>query len=168
MKKNNSLNRRDVISGAAALAASSTIIPAFAGDGPVAALNEIDTFYDTQYTYCDAKLLANYWEGSSEGGAISDAKIRAGQKILDDAHPFLKAELKAAARQWRNEGRACQFTDADNPAYTQKDLSDLARYWNAKNNDKMDSYDAKLKVMLNVSAGGGNSWVISELNYARQ
>ena len=166
MVQNKSLNRRDVIGGAAALAASTAMIPGTSlaqSDG-----NAADAFYEQgQYTYCDAKVLARYWAASPSVNNEWEAKVLAGQKILGGQLQFLKRELTAAGEAWDQAGQSCAYSDVDNPNYTRNDLNALKQYWNSKGGNYESASDVKSKILLNV-VGGGNPWVRLELENARQ
>ena len=168
MSNNNTINRRNVLGGAAALAASTAVIPGTARAQSANAA--VDAFYGPgQYTYCDAKVLARYWAASPSVNSVWDAKVLGGQKILNGSLAFLKKELRSAGQAFEQAGQNCTYAEVDNPNYTERDLNDLARYWNAKNgnNSYKNTHDVKLKIMLNV-VGGGNPWVRNELDNARR
>ena len=125
------------------------------------------TFYAGQkYTYCDAKVLAHFWSGSTSGDNIWEAKVSAGEMILNRQTRALDQKIRAAAQMFSQAGQSCEFEDADNPPYSYDDAVSLASYWNKEWNDNMTPYDAKMKIILNVE-GGGNSWVLGELAKAR-
>lgn len=158
MKNNKTLSRRVVIGGASTLAASAAIIPTSVL--AQSTVNPIDVFYvQGQYTYCDAKVLASYW-GADLNDPL-DAKIFAGQKILNGNLQWLKQELSSAGQAWQQTGQTCSFLELDNPNYSDKDLEDITRYWSLGSN-----LEAKLKIIQYV-IGGGNPWVRSELEQAR-
>jgi len=161
MSTKTKLNRRQAIGGTAALLASAAIspLPALAQSDAAAA----NAFYASgRYTYCDLKILAEYWKASPDINGTFDAKIAAGQKILNGIEDAMLEQLQDGARQWSASGRRCSFEDADNPAYTYEDAVKLAKLWG----QGMTPYDAKLKVALNIE-GGGNLWVRGELARAR-
>lgn len=161
MSTKKSINRRQAIGGTAAIVATAAIapLPALAQSEAAAA----DAFYASgEFTYCDLKILADYWRPAPDVNNTYDAKIAAGNKILNGNYNFLKQELASAARQWSANGQRCSFRDADNPPYSYDDAARLANLWGGG----MTPYDAKLKIALNLE-GGGNLWVRSELSKTR-
>jgi len=151
MKK--TINRRQAIGGSAALLASSAIatLPALAQD-------PVDAFYGSgEFTYCDLKILGRFW-----GSDTYQAKIDAGNMLLNGRYNDLKEKIRFASREWSSSGNRCTFDDADNPRYTYNDAVRLAAHWGGG----MTPYDAKLKIASNLETGG-NLWVQSELRAAR-
>lgn len=165
MSKTKNITRREAIAGATSVLGAAILPSSARAQSDEAAAN---AFYANQkYTYCDAKVLANFWSGTTNGNAIWDAKIGAGQMILNRQSRQLNEKLRFAADAWSRSGQSCSFEDADNPPYSYEDAERLARYWNAAWGQNMTPYDAKLKIALNIQ-GGGNSWVLEELAKARR
>ena len=113
---------------AALMLSSSLTFASVALTGRAAAANELETFFSSAYTYCDAKLVASLWSIP-----IDEAKATIGRKILNgigDAVPVILQEARLAY--------ACEW--ADTP-HTYSDAEKLAALWGLP-----DPYDAKLKV----------------------
>ncbi len=161
MSTKHDISRREVIGGTAAMVAASALAPIPANaQGTEAAVR---AFYQSrEFTYCDAKILAEYWKPAPDVNSPWDAKVSAGKKILNGIYDALKQDLKLAAADWRKKGKKCKFDDANNPAYTYDDAAKLAKLWDRG----MTPYDAKIKIALNLE-GGGNLWVLSELKKAK-
>jgi hypothetical protein len=152
---NKNVRRRDVIVGAATVAGAAVLPSSVVAQDESAAAEAF--FQGQKYTYCDAKILANFWSSS-----IWEAKVGGGQMILERKSRQLNEKLRFAANQWSQAGFSCSFEDVDNPPYSYDDAVALAEYWGGG----MTPYDAKLKIVLNAE-GGGNSWVLSELAKAK-
>ncbi len=145
MKK--TLDRRQLLTSFAALAASSTLFSRSAHANAAAA------FYRTgEYTYCDLKILASYWSRDTY-----QAKIFAGQKILSGNNYTLKQVLAAARPVAKQRRVTCTFNDADNPRYTYNDAVRLAKHWGFNT-----PWDAKVKITNSIFYGN-NLWVKGEL-----
>lgn len=141
---------RLAVAGAAALVSTATITPS-AMAGPA------DAFYASgNYTYCDIKLLANFW-GVSRG----DAKITAGRKIQLGNTRIVNEKIQAARPYGRQRGVTCSFADADNPAYSYNDAVALAKYWGMRSPS-----DAKAKIGQ-LLYSGGNIHIRRSLRAAR-
>ena len=159
MSKTKDITRRDVIAGATTVLGAAMLPSSARAQSDQAA---VDAFYAGQkYTYCDAKVLANFW-----GSEIWDAKIGAGQMIMNRQARQLNQKLRNAADIWSQSGQSCSFEDADNPPYSYDDAVSLAKFWSKDWNQDVTPYDAKMKIVLNIE-GGGNSWVLGELAKAR-
>ena len=123
------VSRRTLRRIAAALMLSSSLtFASVALTGRAAAANELETFFSSAYTYCDAKLVAGLWSIS-----IEQAKVEIGQKIINGYGENVPG-LLAAAR----ESNACGWEDT---GHSYEDAVTLAGIWGLK-----DPYDAKLKV----------------------
>lgn len=97
-------------------------------------------FESSQYSYCDALVLAAYWKETT-----SDAKMRIGRKIGWGDHAIVVSELAQAQSQAhaRNEV-PCEFWDT---GFTWDDAVRLAAAWGT------DEYSAKTKVAKMCSWG---------------
>ena len=129
------MNKYVPVSGAnftrALLLCSSLTLVAMAGT-PAAA--EPATAFLNKYNFCDAAILANYWQVDSY-----QAKIMGGQKIESGNNSTLKQVLKTARRQSQ-----CEFQDT---GFNYDDVSLLATYWGRSVGD------AKAKVVAFFSQG---------------
>jgi hypothetical protein len=85
-----------------------------------ASQKDVDAFFKKGYTYCDAKLLADYW-----GVDVGQAKETGGSKIRDKNERLLKQVLKQARNQ-----SSCGFGDT---GHTYEEAELLARYWQYAN-----------------------------------
>src|ERR1041385_2771726 len=71
-----------------------------------------------KYTYCDVKILADYWKTSAK-----DAKARAGAKLQAKDTTTLDSELQ----QGRGKTKVtCTYTDG---GFTMKDVKKLSSLW---------------------------------------
>ena len=137
-------------SAAVALSLTAMIVPADASG--------IQSFYRTgDYTYCDAKILSNYWRQTPW-----DSKIRAGDKIARGENYVVKDYLASARKYALEHNVRCTFEDANNPDYTYDDASRLARYWG-----NPSPLDAKIKI-AGLLQEGRNKYVRSSLQAAIQ
>ena len=129
-------------------AASALVIPA----------NPVQAFYGSEnYTYCDAKLLSAYW-----GSSPWDAKVRAGNKALNNEYTVIEDYLRSARDYALEHNVRCTWDDGNNPDYSYDDAKQLADYWG-----KATPWDAKLKIGRMLQ-DGDNKLVIEALNRARQ
>ena len=142
------VSRRTLRRIAAALMLSSSLtFASVALTGRAAAANELETFFSSAYTYCDAKLVASLWSIP-----IDEAKATIGRKILNgigDAVPVILQEARLAY--------ACEW--ADTP-HTYSDAEKLAALWGLP-----DPYDAKLKV-AKLYTQGRSAEVVAALGQA--
>ena len=95
----------------------------------------LEAFFQSDYTYCDAKLVAGLWSIS-----VDQAKAEIGQKIVG-GYPENIPGLLADARR----ANACAWEDT---GHSYEDAVTLAGVWGLK-----DPYDAKLKVALYYTNG---------------
>src|SRR4051812_43362270 len=83
---------------------------------------ELNRFFDSKYTYCDAKMLSGLWNSSLE-----DSKARIGRKIgwknLDVINDMLK-EARGVAE--KNPNNRCSFHEA---GFTYQDAEKLSKVW---------------------------------------
>ena len=150
MKKRNRINNRLLAGVSLAVVMSATIISSHAQ------VNYADTFYnDGGYTYCDAKLLASFWNES-----IYDAKVQAGQKVANGFDVTVKEQLREARDNAARNNIRCTWEDGDNPQYTYEDAEKLAVYWGENS-----PWDAKLKIGRLLQEGL-NDAIISALQRA--
>lgn len=83
---------------------------------------EIERFLESQYTWCDAALLAAHWQQSS-----LEAKARIGRKIGWGDIDVLESYLAGARRSVQGEiPEDCAFY---NNGFTYEDAELLAEYW---------------------------------------
>ena len=120
--------------------------------------NAARAFYDNpNYTYCDIKLLAAYWNQSRY-----DSKIRAGEKLLRNEQYVVEDYLSSARAYAREHNVNCDFTDADNPRYTYQDAETLADFWG-----RSTVADAKSKIG-SMLQNGENKLIMQALHNAQQ
>jgi len=100
-------------------------------------------YANSQYTYCDAKMVAALWGEDAYRG-----KIEMGAKILG-GHGYLIEERFADSRQ---RGNACNFDETD---FTYDDAQNLSATW-ASNGGSLSVWDAKTKIAAFVTAGQGS------------
>jgi hypothetical protein len=79
--------------------------------------NPEQTFFQSDYTYCDAKMLAAVW-----GKDVYENKLVIGGKLLNGAQDILEEAL----RQSRAAGARCVWNDL---GYNQSDAEKLAAAW---------------------------------------
>ena len=84
------------------------------------AAGEEDTFYNAGYNYCDATLLAAFWNTDSYA-----AKLEAGGKIQDN-----KENIVTDALSYGRNMASCQFSDT---GHSYQDAEKLAAYWGMAN-----------------------------------
>ena len=86
---------------------------------------ERDRFYNSQYTYCDAKLLAKFWKED-----VSEAKAIIGRKIGWGNEDILKSELsKARKGKDRNAAKVCPYEES---GYSYADMQVLSLLWDER------------------------------------
>lgn len=94
----------------------------------VASAQSSNTFFESSYDYCDAKLLASYW-----GESVSDAKATISQKIDLGAESFVKEALSTAReRAIIQETPSCNIYEM---GYTYADAEALATMWDVSVED---------------------------------
>jgi len=125
-----------------------------------AARANFEAFESASYTYCDAKLLANYW-----GKEIMDSKIRAGGKLLQGQRQALEKTLKQARKgakqqQQKTKQPVCQYDTVG--GYTYDDAVLLAQDWG-----KPSAWEAKLKIEQ-LLLDGQNASIQTALQRAKQ
>lgn len=110
---------------------------------------EINVFFNSDYTYCDAEILANYWEQS-----ITEAKARIGRKILwgDGGLPFLEQFLLDARIKALQSPSLCYYRLS---RYSYYDAVALADFWG-----EPTPWDAKLRIEKNLILG--NDEIVGE------
>ena len=124
---------------------------------------ELQAFYNSQYDYWDARILADYWGQSEE-----DAKARIGRKILwgkkDVAilEQFLvDARVKAleSAQPAPNPSSYKLFRESEFREY--EDVEALAKFWGDPS-----PMDTKLRIERNLILGN-DELLKKALKYAR-
>jgi len=158
MKINKSMNRRKLLVTSAAFAATTAmgVLPSVASSERAA----VDAFYrGNEFTFCDLKYLQNIW-----GKDNYEAKVFAGQKILNGNVEFFRGELKYAKEIGVKKGIRCEYRDADNPFFSYQDVEKLAKYWNTPT-----VWDAKLKIgsLLELPNQNGNRIIQADLKLAK-
>lgn len=98
-------------------------------------------FTEYGYTYCDAKVMASFWQESSP----YDAKVRLGHKMLQGvaSEPFV-ASARSRAAQISDENLPCTYEDG---GFSYSDMEVLARAWGR------DVWSTKLKVRRGLVSG---------------
>jgi len=115
----------------------------------------LDAFWEGQYTYCDAKVLASYW-----GQSIFETKARAGEKLLRGELGVVKDQLSLARNQAQKKGEpTCSFHEE---GYTYDDAELLAQSWG-----KPTPWDAKLKINR-LLMNGQNATIQQTLKQVKQ
>jgi hypothetical protein len=101
---------------------------------------ELDAFFSSgKYTYCDAKILADYW-----GQSTLDAKARIGRKLLSGEGGLSVLEDSVtgardlAVSRLQSQQELCFFEEK---GYTYDDAVALARFWG-----NSTPWEAKLQV----------------------
>ena len=112
---------------------------------------ELNAFFASgKYTYCDAKILANYW-----GQSVVEAKARIGRKIIWGKKDVLYLEqymVDARVRALQNPEELCYFLENE---YTYDDAVVLAKFWGDRT-----PWDAKLRIERNLILG--NKRIVQE------
>lgn len=98
----------------------------------------IDAFSNSEYTYCDAKLIGDLW-----GMTPWQGKIEIGSKFING----ISRNLPAVLAESRANGNSCAWEDT---GYSYEDAVALARVWGFS-----DSYQAKLQTALLLTNGQG-------------
>ncbi len=106
---------------------------------------KLDAFFSSgKYTYCDAKILGNYW-----GQSVVDAKVLIGQKILAGERSLayleqyqVDAQVKALSDP---EPSVCFFYEK---GYTYDDAVVLAEFW-----FEASPWEAKIRAEKNFILG---------------
>lgn len=105
---------------------------------------ELNAFFASgKYTYCDAKILANYW-----GQSVVEAKARIGRKLMwgNGGVPFLEQFMvDARVRALQNPEELCYFQENK---YTYNDAVVLAEFWGDRT-----PWEAKLRIERNLLLG---------------
>jgi hypothetical protein len=112
---------------------------------------ELDAFFSSKYTYCDAQRLSEYW-----GQSVVDAKVRIGQKILwgDRGVAYLEQYLVDAQAQalFQDIRNLCLFSEQ---GYTYDDAVALSKFWGDPS-----PWDAKIRIERNLILG--NDEIVQE------
>jgi hypothetical protein len=105
-------------------------------NAPAATPADPTTTFLTQdkYTYCDVKILSEYWKTSTK-----DAKATIGTKIQAGADSYLRGELDAG---WKSTKLKCTYTDG---GFTFKDAQKLAKLWSITVTEAKATIERKLK-----------------------
>jgi len=114
----------------------------------------LNAFWEGQYSYCDAKLLAAYW-----GQSVYEAKARVGEKLLLGARRVVEEYLSRARIKAQKTGATCNFYEE---GYSYDDVELLAQYWG-----KPTPGDAKLK-MNHLLMSGNDVAIQKALQSAKQ
>jgi hypothetical protein len=101
-----------------------------------AAEPELERFFNSAYTYCDAQLLATHWKDS-----VGEAKARIGRKLAWGDVEVLTGELRVARRAAVQHGARCSFFDS---AYTYDDAELLSKLWGVSVSDAKTIIEDKL------------------------
>ena len=100
---------------------------------------ELDAFFNSRYTYWDAKVLAGFWHQT-----LTDTKMRMGRKIAwgPEAQTFLETELANARHEALKTVDQLRFYS--DSGYTYDDAEALANFWGEKG-----AYEAKSQLCIN-------------------
>ncbi|MDQ6961268.1 MAG: hypothetical protein Q9M28_01880 [Mariprofundaceae bacterium] len=99
---------------------------------------QFNAFFNSQYTYDDANVLASFWGISSTG----DAKLKIGSFLLNGQTEVMQQALSNAKQQTEENNKKQQAQDSYfNSKYTYEDAELLASFWGAAS-----TWDAKLKI----------------------
>lgn len=116
----------------------------------------IRAFGNSQYTYWDARVLANFW-----GNSVMDAKTYMGRKLLAGMHSKALLEqhvLDARVKALANVEDLKLFYDA---GYGYEDAADLADFWGDST-----PWQTKMRIERNIIMGN-NQGVRRALTMAR-
>lgn len=84
--------------------------------------DEIARYSASEYTYCDAKVLAGYW-----GQSVWDAKARIGRKIgWGDQDVLSQMRRDAGSQAFSDPAKQCQFYETE---FVYADAQALAQAW---------------------------------------
>jgi hypothetical protein len=120
-----------------ALLLSTSLTMATLGAAAPANADAFSVFSHSGYTYCDAKLLGEFW-----GISTLDAKTQIGQKITHGLGPNIPGIVRAS-----RAGHRCGWADT---GYSYNDAVELSRVWGVS----VDG--AKAKVANYVTYAQGN------------
>jgi hypothetical protein len=121
---------------------------------------EVDTFFESDYTYWDAAQLADYW-----GQSLIEAKARIGRKVLwGPADVAILEQFLLDARldplQTLEETQNLRFYSESDYSYA--DAVALAEFWG-----DASPYEAKLRIERNLIMGNADE-VATALQLATQ
>jgi hypothetical protein len=94
---------------------------------PAAAQDELSRFFDSAYTYCDARLLSTHW-----GDSLIDAKARIGRKLNWGDTDVIESMLSDARAEAHRTSTPCRF---DETGLSFTDAQALADYWRTNTGD---------------------------------
>lgn len=101
---------------------------------------DLNAFFNSGYSYCDASVLAAYWKVD-----ITQAKARIGAAKSHGSPARLAKQLKAARKATKGGKRnACEFYDTD---YSYEDAEALAELWG------VDITQAKTRIARQTTLG---------------
>lgn len=118
---------------------------------------EYDAFFQSQYDYWDAKLLAKFW-----GQDLAETKARMGRKIL------WGGENKAMLGMFLADARVKALGSVENlefyseSGYSYNDAEALARYWG-----DADAWQGKLRIERNLILGN-DDWLSTMMEAVRR
>ena len=98
--------------------------------------SDLDRFFHSNYTYCDAKLIGDLW-----GIGVDEAKAQIGMKIRTG----IGGNIPGVLRLSRQDGNACTWEDT---GHTYEDAVQLADLWGLS-----QPYQAKQKVARYYTRG---------------
>jgi len=107
---------------------------------------ELEAYSSSEYNYCDAILLAYFWDSS-----VLESKARIGRKVIweDGGIPYLEQYLVDARTQALKESSPqCSFTDG---GYSYDDAVALAEFWGDPS-----PWEAKERIARNLMLGNQN------------
>ena len=80
-----------------------------------------DAYFNSNYTYCDVRILSKFWEQSED-----ETKIMIGEKLDIGGESFLEAALGQGRTVAKKKGVSCDFWDS---GYEYSDAEVLAGIW---------------------------------------
>lgn len=123
---------------AASLFLSTALVTMAASSPAVAQVSEqqsIDAFSASQYHYCDAKLMADFW-----GESIWQAKAGIGARILLGSGDYIPGKLQAS----RDNGNQCNWSET---GFGYEDAENIASLWGLSSVEEAKSKMAWLATM---------------------
>lgn len=123
---------------------------------PASGDDHFAAFANSDYSYCDAKVLGALW-----GQSVGDAKLAIGAKIAAQATDVLDGVLGQAFSAAAAQGRVCSFNETN---FTYEDAAVLARVWGLASADAAKT-EVENKLQVNGLVG---ERIVRELLQAQQ
>ncbi|ANV89578.1 MULTISPECIES: hypothetical protein [unclassified Picosynechococcus] len=133
---------------------SANALPTTASPLTVSPAQDATSLFFEDYTWCDAKMLGEFW-----GEGPGNAKVSAGKLLQDGDYQTVESKLTAARDYYGGQG-LCNYTDE---GFSYEDMVVVAEYWDVSVTEAKTTIADKLEWGL-----PGVAHDIVEMAYAEQ